>query len=89
MDDSSTEGRAKAHKEEGNEQFRLKHYQKAVDEYSAGVKEGVELRNEEGKALLAILYTNRAAAQFHLGECVCAQRCPEKRGDLIDVLSMT
>ena len=59
---STPEGRATASKEEGNELFRRKCYQQAVHEYTAGLKEeGV------GVALRAILYTNRAAANSHMG----------------------
>ncbi len=60
---SSPSGRANAHKEEGNEHFRLKRYPKAVEEYTAGLKEPVEA----DPTLRALLYTNRAAAQFYLG----------------------
>ena len=71
MVSSSPESRAAAHKDEGNEQFRLKHYRQAIEEYTAGLREGM---NKEGRAteevgvvLRAILYTNRAAAHFYLG----------------------
>ena len=60
---STAEGRALAHKEEGNEHFKAKKYQLAVAEYSAGIKEKCSDVN-----LNAILYCNRAAAQFHLGK---------------------
>lgn len=66
---SFPEGRAAAHKEEGNYHFRLKEYPQAVEEYSAGLKEG-----GGDRSLLAILFTNRAAAHFHLGNIVL---CPD------------
>ena len=59
---STPEGRASCHKEEGNDHFQHKRYHKAVAAYTAGVKEGVA-----DPTLMAILHTNRAAAQFHLG----------------------
>ena len=59
---STAEGRALAHKEEGNEHFKAKKYKLAVEEYSAGIKEKCSDVN-----LNAVLYSNRAAAQFHLG----------------------
>ena len=60
---STAEGRAMAHKEEGNEHFKMKKYKLAVKEYSAGIKEKCSDGN-----LNAVLYCNRAAAQFHIGE---------------------
>ena len=60
---STAEGRALAHKEEGNEHFKKKKYKLAVEEYSAGIKERCSDVN-----LNAMLYCNRAAAQFHLGK---------------------
>ena len=59
---STAEGRALSHKEEGNEHFKLKKYKLAVEEYSAGIKEKCS-----DTTLNAVLYSNRAAAQFHLG----------------------
>ena len=59
---STPEGRALAHKEEGNEHFKVKKYKLAVEEYGAGIKENCSDTN-----LNAVLYSNRAAAQFHLG----------------------
>ena len=59
---STAEGRAMAHKEEGNEHFKTKKYKLAVEEYSAGIKEKCK-----DVSLNAVLYCNRAAAQFHLG----------------------
>ena len=60
---STAEGRAMAHKEEGNQHFKTKKYKLAVEEYTAGIKEkGTDV------SLNAVLYCNRAAAQFHLGK---------------------
>ena len=59
---STAEGRGLAHKEEGNELFKKKKYKLAVKEYSAGIKE-----KSEDDTLNAVLYSNRAAAQYHLG----------------------
>lgn len=56
-------GRAIAHKEEGNDLFRKRLYKEAVKEYSKGISE-----KSEDSELNAILYCNRAAAQFHLGK---------------------
>ena len=52
-----------SHKEEGNEYFKKKNYKLAVEEYSAGIKEKCTDVN-----LNAVLYCNRAAAHYHLGE---------------------
>lgn len=65
---STPGGRATAHKEEGNEHFRHKRYRQAVEEYTAGLKEGVGLEAGLEAGLRAVLCTNRAAAHFHLGE---------------------
>lgn len=65
---SSPQGRATAHKEEGNEHFRRKHYRQAVDEYTAGLKEG--LGGGVDETLRAVLCTNRAAAHYYLREWV-------------------
>ena len=59
---STPEGRALAHKEEGNDHFKKKKYKLAVEEYSAGIKEKCS-----DTTLNAVLYSNRAAAQYHLG----------------------
>lgn len=49
-------------KDEGNEYFKEKNYKKAVVSYTEGLKKScMDLE------LNAILYTNRAAAHFHLG----------------------
>ncbi len=56
-------GRARAYKEDGNEHFRKKKYKKAVASYGAGIKEKCS-----DAALNAVLYCNRAAAHYHLGQ---------------------
>lgn len=53
---------AKAHKDDGNEQFKYKRYKLAVTAYSEGLKMKCE-DNELNK----VLYTNRAAAYYHMG----------------------
>lgn len=53
---------AKAHKVDGNEQFKLKKYRYAVTAYS----EGIRMRSDDTE-LNVILFTNRAAAFYHLG----------------------
>ena len=54
--------RAIAFKEDGNELFRTKHYSEAVVAYSEGIKQ-----DPPDTDLSAILYSNRAAANYHLG----------------------
>ena len=54
---------ADSFKEDGNRNFKNKKYRWAIDNYTAGIKE--MCKNRE---LNAILYCNRAAAHFHLGE---------------------
>ncbi|XP_005097943.1 tetratricopeptide repeat protein 4 [Aplysia californica] len=54
--------RADSYREDGNEQFKLKKYQIAIDNYTEGIKS-----KSPDAELNAVLYTNRAAAQFHLG----------------------
>lgn len=70
------QGRATAHKEEGNQHFRGKRYREAVEEYTAGVR---ELAGGEPD-LLTLLYTNRAAAHYHLGEWVSVVVVAETSG---------
>ncbi|KFV68646.1 Tetratricopeptide repeat protein 4, partial [Dryobates pubescens] len=53
---------AKMYKNEGNEYFKEKDYKRAVVAYSEGLK-----KKCEDPELNAVLYTNRGAAQFHLG----------------------
>lgn len=54
---------ALAHKEDGNYHFQKKDYRQAVSAYTEGLKQKHDDAN-----LMAILYTNRAAANSHLGE---------------------
>ncbi|XP_052225067.1 tetratricopeptide repeat protein 4-like [Dreissena polymorpha] len=53
---------AEAYKEDGNHEFQKKQYRIAIDNYTEGIKGRCSDR-----LLNAVLYTNRAAAQFHLG----------------------
>ncbi|XP_060775866.1 tetratricopeptide repeat protein 4 [Neoarius graeffei] len=61
-DDRPPEEQAKSLKDEGNEYFKEKNYQKAIVSYTVGLK-----KNSTDSDLNTILYTNRAAAHFHLG----------------------
>ncbi|XP_027003115.2 tetratricopeptide repeat protein 4 [Tachysurus fulvidraco] len=61
-DDRPPEEQAKSLKDEGNEYFKEKNYKKAIVSYTAGLK-----KNSADSDLNTILYTNRAAAHFHLG----------------------
>ncbi|XP_062854149.1 tetratricopeptide repeat protein 4 [Trichomycterus rosablanca] len=61
-DDRPPEEQARSLKDEGNEYFKEKNYEKAVLSYTAGLK-----KNCTDADLNAVLHTNRAAAQFHLG----------------------
>ena len=54
---------AEAFKDDGNYEFKKKKYDVAVDNYT----EGIKCRCPD-KQLNAILYTNRAAAQYHRGK---------------------
>ncbi|KAM9324702.1 tetratricopeptide repeat protein 4 [Gastrophryne carolinensis] len=54
--------RASAYKDEGNDFFKEKDYKKAVEAYTEGIK-----KNCKDLDLNAVLYTNRAAAHFYLG----------------------
>lgn len=54
--------KAQSLKAEGNEFFKEKNYKRAIIAYSEGLK--VNCGDSE---LNVILYTNRAAAHFHLG----------------------
>ncbi|XP_053549405.1 tetratricopeptide repeat protein 4 [Bombina bombina] len=60
--DRPPEEQAKSYKDEGNEYFKEKNYKQAVESYTQGIK-----KNCSDVELNAILYTNRAAAQFHIG----------------------
>lgn len=53
---------AKSLKDEGNAFFKEKNYEKAVLAYSGALK-----KKCEDDDLNTVLYTNRAAAHFHLG----------------------
>lgn len=61
-DDRTPEEQARGLKDEGNDYFKEKNYKKAVVSYTEGLK-----KNCMDLELNAILYTNRAAAHFHLG----------------------
>uniref|UniRef100_A0A2K5LE76 Cns1/TTC4 wheel domain-containing protein n=1 Tax=Cercocebus atys TaxID=9531 RepID=A0A2K5LE76_CERAT len=58
----SPEEQAKTYKDEGNDYFKEKDYKKAVISYTEGLKK--KCANPD---LNAVLYTNRAAAQYYLG----------------------
>ncbi|XP_023217001.1 tetratricopeptide repeat protein 4-like [Centruroides sculpturatus] len=60
--ENTPEELAKNYKEDGNENFRLKKYRWAIDCYSEGLKQ-----NCQDADLRVQLFTNRAAAHFHLG----------------------
>ncbi|XP_077133722.1 tetratricopeptide repeat protein 4 [Ranitomeya variabilis] len=60
--DRSPEEQAKSYKEEGNDYFKEKNYKKAIVAYTEGIKKSCK-----DAELNAVLYTNRAAAQFYLG----------------------
>merc|ERR1712227_92216 len=53
--------KADAYKDDGNNNFKNKKYRWAVDSYTEGIK-----AKSANKELNAILYCNRAAAQFHI-----------------------
>ena len=53
---------AEAFKDDGNYEFKKKKYDVAIENYT----EGIKIRCPD-KLLNAILYTNRAAAQYHRG----------------------
>lgn len=61
-EDRSPEEQAKSYKDEGNEYFKEKNYKKAILSYTEGLN-----KKSSNEDLSAILYTNRAAAQYHLG----------------------
>ncbi|KAH0618584.1 hypothetical protein JD844_017935 [Phrynosoma platyrhinos] len=61
-EEQTPEEQAKTYKNEGNDYFKEKDYRKAIIAYTEGLKKkcsDVELNT--------VLHTNRAAAQFHLG----------------------
>uniref|UniRef100_A0A2C9LA05 Cns1/TTC4 wheel domain-containing protein n=1 Tax=Biomphalaria glabrata TaxID=6526 RepID=A0A2C9LA05_BIOGL len=68
--------RADSYRDDGNEQFKLKKYKIAIANYT----EGITCRCPDAE-LNAILYANRAAAQFYLGnfrsafnDCIFARK---------------
>ncbi|XP_075872069.1 tetratricopeptide repeat protein 4 [Nelusetta ayraudi] len=61
-EDRAPEVQAKSLKNEGNEFFKEKKYEKAILCYTAALK-----KNCEDQEINMVLLTNRAAAQFHLG----------------------
>ncbi|XP_059545427.1 tetratricopeptide repeat protein 4 isoform X1 [Myotis daubentonii] len=61
-DERPPEEQAKTYKDEGNEYFKEKDYEKAVISYTEGLK-----KKCADPDLNAVLYTNRAAAQYYLG----------------------
>uniref|UniRef100_A0A2K5CBK1 Tetratricopeptide repeat domain 4 n=1 Tax=Aotus nancymaae TaxID=37293 RepID=A0A2K5CBK1_AOTNA len=61
-EDRSLEEQAKTYKDEGNDYFKEKDYKKAVISYTEGLK-----KKCADPDLNAVLYTNRAAAQYYLG----------------------
>ncbi|XP_052090361.1 tetratricopeptide repeat protein 4-like isoform X3 [Mytilus californianus] len=74
-DENPTAG-AEAYKLDGNHEFKKKKYDIAIDNYT----EGIKCRCPD-KLLNAVLYTNRAAAQFHRGnyrsslhDCIFARK---------------
>ncbi len=54
---------AESFKNDGNNNFKLKKYRWAIDNYTEGIK-----CKSKDRELNAILYSNRAAAHFHLGK---------------------
>ncbi|XP_037017385.2 tetratricopeptide repeat protein 4 [Artibeus jamaicensis] len=61
-DERSPEEQAKTYKNEGNDYFKEKDYKKAVTSYTEGLKKKCADPN-----LNAVLHTNRAAAQYYMG----------------------
>ncbi|XP_010608696.1 tetratricopeptide repeat protein 4 isoform X3 [Fukomys damarensis] len=61
-EERSPEEQAKTYKDEGNDYFKEKDYKKAVISYTEGLK-----KKCVDPDLNAVLYTNRAAAQYYLG----------------------
>lgn len=67
---------AVSYKEDGNRNFKISKYRWAIDNYTAGIK-----CLPKDRQLNAILYTNRAAAQFRIGnyrlafnDCIIARK---------------
>nr|XP_054368830.1 tetratricopeptide repeat protein 4 isoform X3 [Mirounga angustirostris] len=61
-EERSPEEQAKTYKDEGNDYFKEKDYKKAVISYTEGLK-----KKCTDPDLNAVLYTNRAAARYYLG----------------------
>ncbi|XP_072505680.1 tetratricopeptide repeat protein 4 [Notamacropus eugenii] len=61
-DERPPEEQAKTYKDEGNDYFKDRDYKKAVASYTEGLR-----KKCSDPALNAVLLTNRAAAQYHLG----------------------
>ncbi|XP_025110021.1 tetratricopeptide repeat protein 4-like [Pomacea canaliculata] len=68
--------RAESYREEGNELFKKKDYRTAIANYTEGIKSKSPDRLQN-----AVLYTNRAAAHYHLGnyrsafnDCIYARK---------------
>lgn len=68
--------RANSYREEGNDLFKKKKYRVAIENYTEGIKSKSPDREQN-----AVLYTNRAAAQYHLGnyrtsfnDCIFARK---------------
>ncbi|XP_006200590.1 tetratricopeptide repeat protein 4 [Vicugna pacos] len=61
-EERSPEEQARTYKDEGNDYFKEKDYKKAVISYTEGLK-----KKCADPELNAVLYTNRAAAQYYLG----------------------
>ncbi|XP_065183128.1 tetratricopeptide repeat protein 4-like [Sycon ciliatum] len=62
FEDATPEGRADAYKDEGNDFFKKKKYRQAIIAYTEGLKEKVT-----DAQVRVVLLSNRAAAQYRLG----------------------
>ncbi|KAM7430668.1 Tetratricopeptide repeat protein 4 [Porites harrisoni] len=63
FDDDTLRAIAEVYKNEGNDEYKKKHFYNVIDYYTEGIK--VNCKDEE---LNAKLYNNRAAAHFNLGD---------------------
>lgn len=68
--------KADSYRDDGNDQFKKKKYAIAIDNYTEGIKS-----KSPDLQLNAVLYTNRAAAQYHrqnfrssFMDCICARK---------------
>ena len=61
---------AEVYKKEGNDEYKKNNFNNAIQFYTEGIK--VNCKDEE---LNAILYSNRAAARFNLGEKLLLFSC--------------